>query len=1000
MENRTVRSVHIVKRSTLAAALSVSLFSSYVIAQTSTGSIFGEAGAGNAVTIVNADTGLKRTIAADPNGRYTFPQLPTGHYKVTSGNNSRDVDVSVGTGREVNFSVATGTLGEITVTGNAINPIDVSSVESATVFSSEQLRALPVARDVSNVALLAPGTVKGDAGIGNGHLASFGGSSVAENGYYINGFDVTDIHKFVSFFSVPFDAISEEQVKTGGYGAEYGRSLGGVVSIVTKRGSNEFHAGGSIIWEPDALREQPVNRPDRTDPSEYYAFTANNRETDLTYDAYASGPIIRDRLFFYTLIEGQSNSFDTFNRDDSNHQTNTKPHALVKLDWNITDSHILEFTGVSHRDYTLQKNYISDTPYNTVHDVHATDYTVQNGGELYLGKYTGYLTDSLTLSAQAGQLTSLRDNQSPRNLPGADCPSAYDFRGGVALVKIGCWDINAFTINDPDAAPARDRRRAERLDVEWKLGNHTLRGGLDNENFNSTNIGSTYSGGVYWRYYKVPSSGIVNGVPVPAGTQYYVRKRIDKTLSGAFDIDNTAAYIEDSWQIRDNLLLYAGLRNETFNNKTSIGSTFAKADNLWAPRLGFSWDVRGDASDKLSGTFGRYYIPIAANTSIRNANAELLYSEYYLYGSIDPVTGAPIGLGQQLGGRVVTTDGRLPNPKSVTSTTLKPMFQDEAILAFQHAFTDSFSGGARGILRRVRNGMDDYCYKGGFADWAKDNGYNDFDPYSVPGCVILNPGKDNSFALDLHNDGNLTVVKIPAKYFHLPNYDRKYNAIELFFEKPWDGKWMMQGSYTWSHSYGDTEGYVNSNLQQDDAGVTADFDFASLENGAYGNLPNDRRHVFKLFGAVEVAPDWRVSYNALVESGAPRACLGYIPPGVFDYSGPGMTGGSQGSGSYGPDSFYCVDSATGKSVLHARGSLGRTPWVQNLDVAVSWQPHVWNGKLSLELAVFNVFNFQNALRLAETGDLNSGAPIHNPNYGQVVDFQSPRSARITARYEW
>ncbi|UXI68615.1 TonB-dependent receptor [Tahibacter amnicola] len=232
------------RRSALVLALGAVIASGAALAQKATGEIFGHAGANASVTIENTDTGLTREITADASGRFSFSQLPTGHYRVTSDGATRDVQVKVGTGSEVNFADKDSQkLEAIEVTGNAINPIDVSSVESSTVFTADQIAALPVARDISSVALLAPGTVRGDSGfesLGGGPLASFGGASVAENGYYINGFDVTNIRNFTSFANLPFEAIGEQQVKTGGYGAEFGRSLGGVINIVTKRGTNEF----------------------------------------------------------------------------------------------------------------------------------------------------------------------------------------------------------------------------------------------------------------------------------------------------------------------------------------------------------------------------------------------------------------------------------------------------------------------------------------------------------------------------------------------------------------------------------------------------------------------------------------------------------------------------------------------------------------------------------------------------------------------------------------
>jgi hypothetical protein len=86
---------------------------------------------------------------------------------------------------------------------------------------------------------------RGDNAFGN--LASFGGSSVAENQYYINGFNVTNSFRSLNFSKVPFEAIQEQQVKTGGYGAEFGRSLGGVINQITKRGTNDYPLMGGAF---------------------------------------------------------------------------------------------------------------------------------------------------------------------------------------------------------------------------------------------------------------------------------------------------------------------------------------------------------------------------------------------------------------------------------------------------------------------------------------------------------------------------------------------------------------------------------------------------------------------------------------------------------------------------------------------------------------------------------------------------------------------------------
>lgn len=983
------------RRSSLVLALAAGLVSGHAFAQKATGDIFGTTSAQAAVTIENLDTGLKREITSDSAGRFSFSQLPTGRYRVSSGGNAREVDVKVGTGSEVHLT-DTAQMETIEVVGNAINPIDVSSVESSTVFTADQIDALPVARDVTSVALLAPGTVKGDSGFGN--LASFGGASVAENGYYINGFDVTNIRNFTSFSNLPFEAVGQQQIKTGGYGAEFGRSLGGVVNIVTKRGTNEWKAGASVYWEPESLREHAPSVRDAENPSTYYRYTHKDTEDSLTYNVYAGGPIVKDKLFFFVLAEGQDYETKNYAADDiansNRYRKDNKPHGLVKLDWNITDNHLLEFTGISNRDYYDTTEYEAAEDYSTTNASVDQKFVNRYGGEVYIGKYTGYLTDTFTLSAQLGQLEYLNEARKGE-IPGADCPRVLDGRGGGALVELGCW--TAATVPDPLAPPNRDRRRAGRLDLEWRLGDHTLRGGYDKEKFNSTHAGTTQSGGEYWRYFKRPNSGRLNGVDLPPEVTEYVRRWVRNTTTGDYDVENTAIYLEDNWQVTDNVLLYAGVRSESFDNMNDAGVSFAKAEDQIAPRLGVSWDVKGDSTLKLFANAGRYFIPVASNTNIRAAAAEYFVTDYFPFTGIDPVTGAPTGLGDQIGPDVVSSDGTAPIPATVTAANLKPMYQDEIIVGVQKAFTDQWTGGVRGVWRKVKNGMDDYCYAGPFQQWADDNGYADFDSHTVPGCVILNPGKDAEFAMDLQNDGNLSNVTIPATYFGLPRYKRKYLALEFFWEKVWDGKWYLQGSYTWSHSYGNVEGYVNSTLEQDDAGLTQDFDFASFEDGTYGNLPNDRRHAIKIFGMYQLTPEWRVSSNMLVQSGRPRSCYGYVPETVADFD---PVNGVGGSGSYSSaSSLYCVD-ANGNSVLSSRGSRGTTPWITQIDLSLAWMPKIADGDLTLKVDVFNIFNTKRPLEYNEIGDRNRAEPEHNPNYGLISTYQTPRSVRFTARYDF
>ncbi|MGS7840042.1 TonB-dependent receptor domain-containing protein, partial [Stenotrophomonas maltophilia] len=140
--------------------------------------------------------------------------------------------------------------------------------------------------------------------------------------------------------------------------------------------------------------------------------------------------------------------------------------------------------------------------------------------------------------------------------------------------------------------------------------------------------GTAYSSGAYW---------VVR--PTRARPDAY---RINYRTGGSVSIDQKSWYVQDNWQITDNFMLYLGMRNDSFNNKNTDGVSFVKQDDIWQPRLGFSWDVTGDGRSKLFGSLGRYSLPVAANVSLRAASPSYYTVDYYDYlGSYDPVSGKP-----------------------------------------------------------------------------------------------------------------------------------------------------------------------------------------------------------------------------------------------------------------------------------------------------------------------------------------------------------------------
>lgn len=999
-----------VKRTALSVALGM-CFAGGVQAQTNTaGAVFGHANAGDTVTINNPATGVTRTVTVGSDGNYRLAQLPVGRYQISrNGGETREVTVSVGTSSNVDFVAGDATtLDTVTVTGAVINPIDVSSVESTVVLTEAQIDRMPITRDTTSLALLAPGTTLGDnrMGVGSkqdGKLASFGGSSVAENVYYINGFNVTNLINGVAFNELPFEAISETQVKNGGYGAEFGRSLGGVVNVIGKRGTNEWHFGGNVIYSPDSTRSNAVRyipnpnllNADGTwqrtpGPGDWMQVETDSYSDSMIYNVYASGPIIKDRLFFYALGQGKDTTTKAFGADRQSETTSDAPQYYVKLDWNITDNHMLEVTAFRDREEQNVNTWESTTAYGRAKGDALLPDSYELGGDNYIGKWTGYFGDNLTLSALYGVGKYDHTSQVGSSL----CPNVRDYRPGRpdpsgTYTALGCWTSGA--IDDPNA---NEKRTAYRFDGEWVLGDHTLRFGLDNEEYDFLG-GTFYTGydGTY-RYLRtlaaggtIPNSGYTNNTGAPL--DYVVMRHFEN--GGEFTLKNSAFYLEDSWQITDNFLAYLGIRNESFENLNAAGGSFIKIDNTWAPRLGFSWDVNGDSTFKLFGNLGRYYIPVMGNTNIRLSGAELDWQEWYAWTGefTNDIYEEPVR-GEQLGTRWYASNGETPDPRTVVDPDIKPMFQDELILGFQAQLAENWVGGIRGVYRKLNTVMDDYCSYQQPYDWAIANGYTDEQADSIGSavshCFLMNVGEDLTMYADLGED-DLTKLTIPASALGIEKAKRRYTALEFFFERVWDGKWTVQGSYTYAKSIGNTEGYVKSDIGQDDAGISAGFDYPTLAEGGYGYLPNDRRHAIKVFGSYQITDEWLVGGNFIAQSGRPLNCLGAVPENEDGTYGDGHWA-EPGYDGY---AMYC------NGVLVPRGSLGRLEWNSNLSLSLAYTPK-WLDGLRLSAQVFNVLNDRSVLAVNEQCEFTTDtidANCHRP-----ISTNPARSMTFTVEYDF
>lgn len=1021
----------------------------------------GKAIAGATVTATSNDQGFTRTVTTGDDGTFRIGQLPQGSYTFTieaSGYDSfTDNAVTLTQGQSANqFTLAAAGAasgGEVVVTAGRIQVVDFDRNTTGAVINVGELATrVPVSRDINSIVQLAPGTTTGDTAfsVGGSLLAqavpSIAGASVSENTYFINGLNITNFRNGIGSVEVPFDFYQTVEVKNGGISAEFGRLTGGFINATTKSGSNEYHGGILFNWSPDDLRDDA--------PNTYATDNDSSYSERKDFIAQLSGPIIKDHLFFYgiyqsrdaqagvgstarsTLATGAAlpayaielpdvpanaglRSIGTgtqFVRDRSR-----SPFYGGKIDAVIVDGQRLEATyfntsALSTRDiYGTSLFGLTAGRYNPVTNDpgrYASSTLFRIGGENYVGRYTGNFTEWLTLSAAYGR--SYNRDTTESTTPNAS--SILDSRV-TANVQLGNPTANTST--------AFDRREFYRADADLYvklLGNHHFRFGYDRENLRNTS--STLANGNYQISYF--NSGAQGDDFVPTPNTTYVERRFFRN-GGTFTTKGEAFYGQDSWTLLDNrLALNLGVRNDKFENKNGVGEVFYRSGDLWAPRVGFSFDPTGDGQTKVYGSFSRYYLPVATNTNVRLAGPELDYTTFNVLAGVNadntPILGAPIQINDgvncpvlalaadRTGGRncTINSDGTTPPFASLVSSNLKAQSRDEYILGFERRLGRRVKIGAFYTERKLNESLEDAYIDSGVIDYCRRNNVA-LTNAAGTGCAdifngahqyaLLNPGKDVTVVLDATNENGVAntalngrAVTLTAAGLGLPQARANYKSMTFTFDREFDGKWSLSANYTLSALVGNIEGGVRSDNGQVDSGLTTAFDYPALVNGAYGYLPGHRRHNIKVYGSYQLFDFLNVGANVQVQSPRKFGCIGTVPVSV--------DGGN--AAAYGAAGFYCnVDSSgnvitTGTSaanrVLTPRGSVFQSDWLYNvnLDVALKIPTDAFDG--TLRVSVFNVLNQQQALDFQEVGTAGNGIP--SALYAQPLTYQAPRSVRL------
>src|SRR5947208_320678 len=272
---------------------------------------------GVTVVVSNVETGATRTLVTNERGGFRALNLPPGLYSVTAElqgfTPAKRENLTVEIGRDVTADLAlkVGTVSEqVTVEGAATN-VELSSAVAGGVVSTTQIAELPLnGRNFMQLATLQPGVAVSRAtardftgGFGNTQV-SIGGARPEMTGYLLEGTNIADVSdkapSSMAGVLLGVDAVKEFSVQTHDYAAEFGRAAGGVISAVTKSGTNGLH--GTAF---EFLRNSKLDAPNYFDPID--AATGQQVNPPFRRNQFggtAGGPIVKNRLFYFGSYEG------------------------------------------------------------------------------------------------------------------------------------------------------------------------------------------------------------------------------------------------------------------------------------------------------------------------------------------------------------------------------------------------------------------------------------------------------------------------------------------------------------------------------------------------------------------------------------------------------------------------------------------------------------------------------------------------------------------------
>jgi carboxypeptidase family protein/TonB-dependent receptor-like protein len=638
----------------------VMLVATSMFAQASGGALVGhvtdETGGalpGVTVTATNDATGVSRSVVTSSDGSYRFAALPIGNYTVVadlagfSTTTTKNVNVQVATDRSVNITLKQGAVKEqITVTAEA--PLVATSPSVGTVVSQKELENLPLnGRQFANLGTLAPGTslsVNADPTKPGQLTIALNGGSGRNVNFVIDGGDNTDDTIGGALQNFNIEAVQEFKIQTMAYKAEYGRSSGGVLSVVTKSGTNELT--GSVY---DFYRRKSLNEETESEKLAGIGKQAYSRDQ---YGASLGGPIVKDKAFFFGTFEKTKRTTTYSVNSGANllgafeGQSVPLPFkdelGTAKISLNASPKQYLQVR------YGYQKN--ADKYGQSALSAPSSLGTVSNDYKSLLASDTLQIGSNRT-NEFLFQFTKFA------NAITADSQDPYIYYPSGAH--------QGQSVNTPQTTNQKKYQYKDDFSWSSQFGamHHDFKAGA--QYVNEPTLGGDFTVGTTGQF-----SLLKDQIGSPVKSIVYF---------GGFSGDSTPikqynAYFQDDIGVNKNLTVNAGLRWDTWTGfdlnqslnpnlapiqqlvnsgkytegylqgfKNGGGTTLNNPKNNFAPRLGFTYDLHGDSRNVLRGGLGRYYdFPYTnANILFPASAVQSLYGVVYNYD--DPTCGTPAG---------------------------------------------------------------------------------------------------------------------------------------------------------------------------------------------------------------------------------------------------------------------------------------------------------------------------------------------------------------------